>query len=137
MLKSKLEFSTIDEILQMKNGENVNVVAIATNCKSEKITRSVESKEFSKKEITLIDSSLKTIILTFWQNIAENFSFKENMLLSVHNATAKNYYSKSITGGNLDLNPQSEETTKLLKWFNTNKKRIHLQWYATNQQKQS
>ena len=121
----KLNFLTIEDILKRKINKTVNLVAIATLAKdSEKVYRGSNRKEIMKKELLLIDESGKKIVYTIWQIKAEDFQFKNNMLLSITNAKITNYYGKSLTGGAIDLNPTNDASMKLIKWFTNNKSKI-------------
>lgn len=71
-----------------------------------------------------MDSTSNKIILQIWQQQAENFIFKKNMHISITNSKIVSFFGKSITGGNLEINPSNDETIKLFDWFNQNKKKI-------------
>lgn len=125
-LKLKISFKSIAEILKLDIGHSVNLVAIALLCRDCEITRNSDQKKFLKKEVLLFDSSCKKIVLTLWQQVAEKFVFKENMIISITNALVTKYYTKSLSAESIEINPQTDMSIKLLKWFNQNKNKITL-----------
>lgn len=118
-----IELVRIIEISKVPLTTSISVAAIIYNVDDIKsyIKRST-GKEIKRREITLVDTSEEAIILTLWNNDAENFNSVKGDVLLITNAAINEYQSrKSISKlreTTILSNPEIQEKNQLESWFN-------------------
>jgi len=121
------EFCTIDR-LPSKIGVrgNVDVVAIVKEVgEVSTIRRKSDNSELTKREITIVDESAKTVVLTLWNTLAteqgEKLASMTNPVIAVRSVRVGDYAGVSlstVTRSELLIEPENvERVAELKKWY--------------------
>jgi replication factor A1 len=109
-LNSVEKDSTIDTIGVLKE-----VAEIST------ITGKNTMKDYSKRDLTLVDDSLTSVRLTIWGNTAQTFDVPLESVVAFKGVKVSDFNGRSLSllsSGSMAVDPDIEETHKLRGWFN-------------------
>lgn len=102
----KIDFISISELKKLSLNSLVNVIGICHEIRGlEEFVSKKNGKCLKKREIILIDSSNEIILITLWNNEAENFDMNNiRAVISLYNVRISEYNGKK----HLSLNRESD-----------------------------
>ena len=121
------EFVKIDR-LSSKIGArgNVDVAGVVTHVgETSTIRRKSDNSELTKREVTIVDESAKTVVLTLWNTLAteqgEKLAAMTNPVVAVRSVRVGDYAGVSlstVTRSELCIDPENvERVSELKKWY--------------------
>jgi len=110
-------FAAISDLSGAAKDSVVDVIGICklTNDSVNITTRA--GKELTKREIIVCDQSNTEVTLTLWGSSAENFNGEENPVVAVKGAKVSDYNGVTLSGGDVLVNPDIDQSHKLKSWW--------------------
>lgn len=115
-------FIPISEIAEKNKDDFVDVIGICKEASPVvKFVSRASNRELTKREVTLIDQSNSSIVLTLWGNEAENFNDFDNPVVMIRNARLGEFGGGKTLGTvgstTMKINPDDPNGHKLRGWF--------------------
>lgn len=112
----------ISSIAHMEPNAVVDVIGVVkTASELQAFTSRASGRELQKRDITLVDSSNASVLLTLWGEQAANFDQYTQPVVTIKSARVQEFNGgKTLSisaGGTMKLNPESDESFKLRRWF--------------------
>jgi len=111
------DFAKISDLAGAAKDSIVDVLGV---CKENHDTVNFTTKagkELTKREILLCDSSNAEVMLTLWGSTAESFQGDGYPVIAIKGARVGDYNGITLSGGDLLLNPELEQATKMRFWW--------------------
>lgn len=120
--KLRYEFTPIAEIGEKEANSIVDVIAVCKDATDVvKLTAKTTGRELTKRDVTLVDQSNSSIVLTLWGDDAANFDIRDNPVIAIKSAQIKEFMggkSLSIMSSTvLKINPDIQEGHQVRGWF--------------------
>ncbi|CRK88089.1 CLUMA_CG001874, isoform A [Clunio marinus] len=113
----KYDFVSISDIAAKEAGAFVDVIAVCKEASDLVNLTSRAGKDLTKREVTLVDQSGASIVLTLWGEEAKNFQGYEQPVVLLKGAKIGEFGGGKTLGGNaMKLNPDIPEGHKLRGW---------------------
>lgn len=120
--KLRYDFISIAEIADKSADSAVDIIGIVKEAsEATKLVSRTTNRELVKRDITLVDRSNASIVLTIWGDEAENFRNTNNPVILVKGGLIKEYGGgKTLGTGSgtvMKINPDIPECHQLRGWF--------------------
>jgi len=116
-------FVRIDQIEDLQKDDVIDVIGVLKNVSEMSSIRTrTSNEEIAKREITLVDSSNRSVDLTLWRDVAENFNVTGNPVLAIKNVKVSDFNARSLTttsSTRLTFNPNIKQAKELSVWWKT------------------
>lgn len=115
-------FLTIRQITFLPEGSYTDVIGVCHKISCTTIVQvKLNNQQMFKREITLIDKSLKSITVKLWGTHAQHFSAKEDCVIAAKNVKVS-YFNSSISLSAsattmIYIDPDIDKTYKLKSWY--------------------
>lgn len=117
----KYNFVTINDVGNMEAGAFVDVIGLCKEVSDLVNLTSKQGRDLTKREVTLVDQSNASIVLTLWGEEAKNFDGNDQPILLVKGAKIGEFGGGktlgTMGGSTIKLNPDLSEGHKLRGWF--------------------
>lgn len=117
----KYNFVTINDVGNMEAGTFVDIIGLCKEVSDLDNFTSKAGRDVTKREVTLVDQSNASIVLTLWGEEAKNFDGNDQPILLVKGARINEFGGgKTIgtaSGSTIKFNPDMSEGHKLRGWF--------------------
>jgi len=113
------DFAKISDLSGVGKDANVDIIGICKDSQEPINITTRAGKELTKREITVCDQSNAEITLTLWGATAETFNGEGNPVVAVKGTRVGDYNGCTLSGGDLLVNPELEQTSKLRQWWDT------------------
>uniref|UniRef100_A0AAV2JAP0 Replication protein A subunit n=1 Tax=Knipowitschia caucasica TaxID=637954 RepID=A0AAV2JAP0_KNICA len=126
----RCDFVPISELEQRENDTVLDVIGV---CKStEDVSRIItkNSREVSKRALSLMDSSGKVVTATLWGEEAEKFDGSGHPVVAIKGARLSDFGGRSLSAlfsSTILVNPDIPEAFRLRAWFDTEGHAVHSQ----------
>lgn len=112
-------FVPISSIANMEPNAIVDVIGVVkTVSELQNFTSRASGRDLQKRDVTLVDSSNAAIQLTLWGEKATTFDQYSQPVVAIKSAKVTEYNGgKTLSGGVMKENPESDESYKLRRWF--------------------
>lgn len=124
--KVHYSFVTIDQINDVTPNETVDVIGIVqTVGEVSTIKTKKDNRDLQKRNITLVDTTDRSIELTLWGDHAANFATpngEEHPVLVVKSAKVSDYSGRSLSStfnSRIEFNPAIDKTRELREWWDS------------------
>lgn len=113
------DFAKISDLSGVAKDSNVDIIGICKEVLEPVNITTRAGKELTKREVTLCDQSNAEIKLTLWGATAESFSAEGDPVVAVKGTRVGDYNGVTLSGGDVLVNPDLEQTSKLRQWWDT------------------
>ncbi|KAL2642129.1 hypothetical protein R1flu_009716 [Riccia fluitans] len=124
----KFNFVKIDEMAPYVNGrELIDVIGVVQSVGSNmSIRRKSNNEEIPKRDITIADESMKTVVISLWNDLATDYGAKllnmvdEAPVVAFRSVRVGDYQGislSSITKSTVIINPEIPETKAIREWY--------------------
>jgi replication factor A1 len=122
--KHSYQFTPIQNLPDVQADELVDILGVVTDMGGLINFTTKAGKALTKRTITLLDVTSRSVELTLWGSQAENpFSTDSpNPIVAVKNAKVSSYNTRSLTMGqnsSLEVSPDLREAHELIGWYST------------------
>jgi len=113
------DFAKISDLSGLGKDSNVDIIGICKDSQEPINITTRAGKELTKREITICDQSSAEVTLTLWGATAESFNGEGNPIVAVKGTRVGDYNGCTLSGGDLLVNPELEQTSKLRQWWDS------------------
>jgi replication factor A1 len=116
------DFVKISDLEQVEEKRNVDLIAIVQEVSDvQSLTSKKTGQELQKCDVTLIDDTGVQIRLTLWghQAMTAKDALDGNKVVAFRRARVSDYGGKSLSGGDMHIEPRISETEALRQWWST------------------
>ena len=119
----RFNFVGIDKLTELEKDSIVDVIGIVKDFDEiTQVTSRTTQKQIPKRDVTLIDTSSRTVRLTLWNQQAENFNGSQHPVLAIKGAKLSEYNGISLSttqSSIINLNPDIPEAYQLRGWYDS------------------
>jgi replication factor A1 len=120
--KMNYKFVEFKDLPNISVNTTVDVIAVITNISDlESIVSNKNSKEYKKRDISLLDTNSIEVRMTVWRNEAENFNGVKGSIVAVKNAIVSDFKRGRNLNGieetKIEYEPDLPEAHILKKWY--------------------
>lgn len=116
------DFVQIGDLEKFEKGSVIDIIGVVTeDAGLSEIVGKATGKATNKREITIVDDSFKSVRLTLWDTVAEQFDSSGNPIIACKGVRVNDFNGRTLSlgsGGSIKKNPDSPEAQKLQKWYN-------------------
>eukprot|EP00899_Mesostigma_viride_P013984 jgi/Mesvir1/22587/Mv05008-RA.1 len=109
----------------------VDVLGVVTSVGNlDEITRKSDGKSLPKRDVTIADSSAKTVTVTLWNKLAEEFEGDVNSVIAIRGVRPSDFNGISlstVTKSQVILSPDCQEAVALREWWEAEGGTAHLE----------
>eukprot|EP00088_Acartia_fossae_P046737 TRINITY_DN5054_c0_g2_i1.p1 TRINITY_DN5054_c0_g2~~TRINITY_DN5054_c0_g2_i1.p1 ORF type:complete len:620 (+),score=202.71 TRINITY_DN5054_c0_g2_i1:71-1930(+) len=113
------DFAAISDLSGVAKDTNVDIIGICKESQEPIQITTRAGKELMKREVTICDQSNSEVKLTLWGATAESFSAEGAPVIAVKGTRVGDYNGVTLSGGDLLINPDLDQTSKLRSWWDT------------------
>jgi replication factor A1 len=116
------DFVKISHLENVPEGKNVDIIAIAQEVGDVQTLVSKKSgQELQKSDVTLIDDTGVQVRLTLWgkQAVEAKSTMDGNKVVAFRRARVSDYGGKSLSGGDVHIEPNVPETEAIREWWSS------------------
>ncbi|KAI7896852.1 uncharacterized protein EV154DRAFT_410881, partial [Mucor mucedo] len=114
------EFVKVADLEKHEKGTNIDIVGVVTEDMGlSEIVNKISGKPTNKRELTIVDESCKSVRLTLWDTVAEQFDSSNNPVVACKGVRVNDFNGRTLSlggGGSIKKNPDLPEAHKLRKW---------------------
>lgn len=118
------EYVAIDALQDRPSEDIVDVIGIVNNFSDLKEIKSKAGNALVKRDITLVDETMRSVDITLWAEKAETWAYPKHCVLSVKGARVGEYNGgrqlSSLRSTIFDPNPDTRRAVDLRAWFDNN-----------------
>lgn len=115
------DFVKIAELEKFEKGSNVDILGVVTeDLGISEIIGKLSGKPTNKRELTIVDDSCKSVRLTLWDTVAEQFDSAGTPVIACKGVRVNDFNGRTLSlggGGSIKKNPDIPEAQKLQKWY--------------------
>jgi len=120
--KNHFSFTSIEDIQECSKDDVIDVIGIVTEMENVETITTKASKQIMKRNITIVDTSSRSIELTFWNTLAENPGFiaSDHPVLAIKGAKVSDFKNRSlgtVTSTQIEINPDVPMAHQLRGWY--------------------
>lgn len=120
----RYNFVPIRQIAQYEKDQYIDVIGVVQNCgELSSITVKSTQTSLSKRDVTLLDTSMYSVKVTLWGIQAEQANYTDNPVLAIKSARVSDFNGKGLSTVNnsvITTNPDIPESFELCGWYSTN-----------------
>lgn len=116
------DFCKIGNLEHVPENTNVDVIAVVKEIgEVTSLTSKKTGQELLKSDLTLVDDTGVQVRLTLWGNSAKEAreTLDGNKVVAFRRARVSDYSGKSLSGGDIHIEPRIPETEALREWWTT------------------
>jgi replication factor A1 len=115
------DFVKIADLEKHEKGSNIDVIGVITEDQGvSEIVSKATGKPAKKRELMIVDDSLKSVRLTLWDTLAEEFDSSGFPVCAFKGIRVNDFNGRTLSlggGGTCKKNPDIPEAQKLHKWY--------------------
>lgn len=115
------DFVKVADLEKYEKGSNIDILGVVTeDMGMSEIISKLTGKPSKKRELNIVDESCKSVRLTLWDTVAEQFDSSNNPVIACKGARVSDFNGRSLSlgsGSSIKKNPDIPEANKLQKWY--------------------
>lgn len=115
-------FVKIADLEKHEKGSNIDIVGIVTEDMGlTEIVTKATGKPTKKRELIVADDSMKSVRLTLWDTVAEEFDSSDYPVIAAKGVRVSDFNGRTLSlggSGTIKKNPSIPEAQKLASWYN-------------------
>ncbi|KAG2205081.1 hypothetical protein INT47_002175 [Mucor saturninus] len=130
------DFVKVSDLEKYEKGTNIDIVGVVTeDLGLSEIVNKISGKPTNKRELTIVDESCKSVRMTLWDTVAEQFDSSNNPVIACKGVRVNDFNGRTLSlggGGSIKKNPDLPEAHKLRKWYSDKAGSIVFDSYSSN-----
>jgi replication factor A1 len=131
----RYNFTTIGELDRVEKDTTIDTIGVLKEVgEVSEIISKTTSKPFQKRDLTLVDDSLKSVRLTIWGNSAKDFDVNLESVIAFKGVKVSDFGGRSLSllsSGSMTVDPDIDEAHKLKGWYDAQGRQDQFTSHAT------
>jgi replication factor A1 len=130
----RFNFTSIGSLEEIEKDTTIDTIGILKEiAEKSEITSKTTAKPYSKRDLTLVDDSLRSVRLTVWGKTADNFDAPLESVIAFKGVKVSDFGGRSLSllsSGSMTVDPDVDEAHKLKGWYDAQGRSDHFTSHA-------
>lgn len=131
----RFNFTSIGDLEGVEKDTTIDTIGILKEVgEVNEITSKTTAKPFSKRDLTIVDNSLRSVRLTIWGGTATQFEVPLESVIAFKGVKVSDFGGRSLSllsSGTMNVDPDIDEAHKLKGWYDAQGRQDNFQSHAS------
>lgn len=117
----RYNFTSIGDLESVEKDTTIDTIGVLKEVGDiQEIVSKTTSKPYAKRDLTLVDNTLRSVRLTIWGNQAHNFDTPVDSVIAFKGVKVSDFNGRSLSllsSGSMTVDPDIDEAHKLKGWY--------------------